>query len=117
MCKNWYMQYNAKTFEEYLRQLDPERRAVIDTLQALVFKVAPDGEEPMRCGMPAYSRNGIFCAFASQENYITFYFMNIRLFEKCKAHFKGLNADKSCIRLTKPDLLRDIIKQMFIELL
>lgn len=110
------MKYNAQTVEEYLQQLEPERRSAIETLRALVFEIAPGAEESMRYGMPTYSRKAVFCAIASQKHYLSLYIMNTALVEKYKSRLKGLEAGKSCIRFKKlENLPLDVIKNMLKE--
>jgi uncharacterized protein YdhG (YjbR/CyaY superfamily) len=91
--------------DAYLEGLEPERRAALETLRALVFRVAPELVETMRYRMPTYEHKGeMVCAFASQKHYISLY-MDVEIVEQHKAELVGLNIGKSCIRFRRIEQL------------
>src|SRR4029453_6804890 len=64
------MQSKAATISEYLEELPPDRRSALNELRALIRRVAPQAEEWMQYGLPAF---GDLCALASQKNYMSLY--------------------------------------------
>ena len=115
---------SARTVAEYLRELPPERRAVVTAVRRLVKKQLPRGyEEVMNWGMITYqvpanvfpvTRGGqplCYAALAAQKNYYALYLMSLYLDRGELAAFrasfeaagKKLDAGKSCVRFRRLD--------------
>ncbi len=123
----------ARTVDEYLAELSPDRRAAIAAVRKVILDNLPKGyEEVMLYGMIAYviplkrypvtyNKQPIgIAALASQKNYMSVYLMNVygdndteRWFtEAFKASGKKLDMGKSCVRFKKlDDLPLDVIGQ------
>ncbi|MCK6618739.1 MAG: DUF1801 domain-containing protein [Cyclobacteriaceae bacterium] len=131
------MQSKAKTVNEYLKSLPPDRQAVMKKLRGLVVKNIPKGfEEVMQYGMIGYvvphnlypagyhtnpNEPLPFICLASQKNHIAFYHMMIYqgelhdwfVSEWKKVSTKKLDMGKSCIRFKNPE---DIPLSLIVEL-
>ena len=95
----------AQEVDAYVQDLEPERRAALETLRALVFRVAPEVVETMRYRMPTYEYGDeMLCAFASQKHYISLY-MDVEIVKQHKAELTGLDLGKSCIRFRRLEQL------------
>lgn len=130
------MQSKAKTVEEYLVELPPDRREAINAVRRVILKNLPARfEECMQYGMIGYvvpfelfpagyhcdpSQPLCFAMLASQKNHMAIYLMTIyghketeNWFVKAyKASGKRLNMGKSCVRFKKlADLPLDVIGQ------
>jgi len=130
------VQSKAKTVEQYLADLPPERREAIDAVRKVILKNLPDGfEETMQYGMISYvvpfklfpagyhcdpNQPLCFASLASQKNHMAIYLMTIyghkdteNWFVKAyKATGKKLDMGKSCVRFKKlEDLPLDVIGQ------
>ena len=126
------MQSKAKTVNEYLKSLSPERRASIEAVRKVILMNLPKGyDEGMQYGMIGYCvplnlyPNGYlgqkdiplpFAALASQKNYMAVYLMCIygegeKAFKEAyKATGKKMDIGKACIRFRKlEDLQLDLI--------
>lgn len=125
------VQSKAKTVQEYLDGLSPDRREAISTVQKVILKNLPKGyEEVMQFGMIGYviplekypnTYNGQplgIAALASQKNTMSLYLMNVYGDEATRKWFVGeykksgkrLDMGKSCIRFKKlDDLPLDLI--------
>ena len=125
------MPSKAKTVAAFLRDLDPERRAVIQAVRETVNKNLPAGyEEAMTYGMIAWqiplkafpdTYNGqplCYAGLAAQKNYNALYLMRpygdpeqaAYLKEEFKKRGKKLDMGKSCLRFkTLDDLPLDVI--------
>lgn len=123
----------AATVQEYLDELPPEKRAVIQELRVLAEENLPSGlEEAMNFGMVVYqvpeaivgkTYNGqplVFAAIAAQKNYFSIYLMPIYAWEETRLEFekayvasgKRMDVGKACIRFRKlEDLPVDVIAQ------
>jgi uncharacterized protein YdhG (YjbR/CyaY superfamily) len=121
------MQSKAKTVDEYIEELPPDRKPVIAALRATIKKNIPKGfEEVMSYGMIGYVvphklyPSGYHCDpklplpfinVASQKNHISVYHMGLYRGglmdwfqdEWNELSTKKLDIGKACIRFKKPD--------------
>jgi uncharacterized protein YdhG (YjbR/CyaY superfamily) len=110
--------------EEYLEQLEPQRRAALTKVRALIREEVPEAAETMKYRMPTYEYGkGILCAFASQKQYMSLY-METEAVEDHKAELQSLDVGKSCIRFrnlgqlpveTVRTMLRETAQRLAIE--
>jgi len=125
------VQSKATTVEQYLEELDQERRAIIDKVRSVILANLPEGYvEVMNWGMIAYeiplsvcpdTYNGkplLYCALAAQKRHSAVYLMNLYadrdLARRLVAGFDraGRKPDmgKCCVRFRKlSDLDLDVI--------
>ncbi len=128
------MQSDAKIVEEYLSELDDDRRKAISTVRGVVQDNLPDGyEETMQYGMITYivplsvladTYNGqplMYVALASQKRYMSLYLTNVYGDESTEKWFrsryleagKKLDMGKSCVRFKRlDDLPLDLIGEV-----
>ncbi len=118
------MQSNAKTAEEYLTELDDDRREQLSTVRNVVLDNLPDGyEEMMLFGMITYAvplsilpdtynkQPLMYAALASQKRHMALYLTNVYGDESVEKWFraryietgKRLDMGKSCVRFRKLD--------------
>ena len=102
--------------DEYLEQLEPQRRAALAKVRAIIREEAPEAVESMKYRMPTYEYGaGILCAFASQKRYMSLY-LETEAVADHKADLKGLDVGKSCIRFRKLENLPvDTVRKMLQE--
>ena len=114
----------ATTVDEYLAELTPERREIVDALRQVILANLPSGyEEIMDFGMITYcvplevypkTYNGHpleYAALGSQKNYVSVYLMDVysnpdsaqRFNERYLATGKRLDMGKSCVRFRRLD--------------
>ena len=125
------MQSDATTVDEYLAELEPDRKASVSALRDVILENLPDGyEEVMQYGMISYvvptsiladTYNGqplMYAALASQKRHMSLYLTNVygdegsaEWFRKRYAESgKKLNMGKSCVRFRKlEDLSLDVV--------
>lgn len=125
------MQSDAKTVDEYLRQLPEDRREVVEKVRAVILENLPEGyEEVMNWGMITYQvplaakpdtynkQPLMYAALASQKNHMAIYLTNIYTSESASTEFekayratgKRYDVGKSCVRFRKlEDLPLDLI--------
>ena len=113
------MQSNAKTVQEYIAELPPNRAEAIRTVRELILENLPEGyEEVMNWGMITYQvplsvypdtynkKPLMFAALASQKNHMAVYLSSIYTDEKKRQRFeeeyrstgKRFDVGKSCVR-------------------
>ena len=112
----------AKTVDQYLGELPPERRAVVSKVRDVIRKNLPAGyEETMSFGMISYeiplkrypgTYNGkplVYAALAAQKNHYAVYLMGLYdegsspgwFAEEFRKAGKKLDMGKSCVRFKK----------------
>jgi hypothetical protein len=139
------MTSNAKTPEEYLKELPADRKEPMTKLREVILKNLPKGfKETMSYGMLGYvvpHENyppGYHCdpklplpfvSIASQKNFIAFYHMGIYAMpdllewftkEYLKQNPSKLDMGKSCLRFKKPEhipykLIGELIKKVSVS--
>ncbi|MGC9395518.1 MAG: iron chaperone [Anaerolineae bacterium] len=127
------MRSEATTVEEYLAELSPERRAIVETVRATILENLPAGyEEAMNWGMITYqvplsvypeTYNGkplMYVALVSQKNYLSLYLTGVYIDAEARQAFeaayratgKRMDIGKSCVRFRKlEDLPLELIGQ------
>ena len=125
------MQSDATTVDDYLSELDPDRKASVAAVREVILENLPDGyEEVMQYGMISYivptsilaeTYNGqplMYAALASQKRYMSLYLTNVYgdegsaewFRQRYAASGKKLNMGKSCVRFRKlEDLPLDVV--------
>lgn len=61
------------SIDAYISAAPPDRRAVLEELRAAIRVAAPEAEETISYGMPAFAQHGTLVYFASLTNHIGFY--------------------------------------------
>ena len=118
------MRSEATTVEEYLAELSPERRAIVETVRAVILENLPAGyEESMNWGMITYqvplsiypetynNKPLMYAALASQKNYLSLYLTGVYIDAEARQAFeaayqatgKRMDIGKSCVRFRKLD--------------
>lgn len=125
------MKSNATTVEDYLNELPPERRAVIEQVREVILRHLPEGyresigfgmisyEIPLEQYPDTYNKQPLtYVALAAQKNYYALYLMCVysdllgqeKLAEEFAAAGKKLDMGKSCVRFRRlDDLPLDVI--------
>lgn len=125
------VQSKAATVEEYLSELDPERREAISRVRMTILEHLPEGyEEAMNWGMISYQipledypdtynkQPLMYAALGAQKNHYALYLMGVyqdpekqdSLKEGFRHAGKKLDIGKSCVRFKKlEDLPLDVI--------
>ena len=131
------MKSDAKTVDEYLQALPPDRRASISALREVILAHLPEGyEERFYCcmigyvvphslypaGYPCDPKQPLgYACLGSQKNHMAIYLMNVYGDPATEAWFrkawqatgKKLDMGKSCVRFKKlEDVPLDVIGQV-----
>jgi len=106
----------ARTVDEYVQSLDPERAAALNELRDMIFAIAPDVAETMKYRMPSYEYGpSILCAVASQKQYMSLY-VEVQILDRYREQLAHLSLGKSCIRFRQIEALPlDTIRTILTE--
>ena len=110
------MSEKTKEVDQYLEQLEPNRREALTKLRALIHEVAPEVVETMQYRMPTYEHgDGILCAFASHKRCMSLY-LEVEMLDKHRQELEGLDLGKSCVRFKRLEQLPlDTIRRILEE--
>ncbi|MDP4219869.1 MAG: DUF1801 domain-containing protein [Bacteroidota bacterium] len=114
-AKSVSMKAPAKDIDAYLAKQPAKSRAALEKLRRIVKSVAPDAEEVISYGMPAFKFHGMLVGFAGWKNHAGFYPWNSRTVNEFKTELKGYETSKGAIQfpLDKPipvTLIKKIVK-------
>lgn len=105
----------AKNIDEYLT-LQPEKiRETLENLRQIIRETAPEAEEMISYGIPAYKYHGMLVFFAGYKKHCSLFAGNGALTEQMKDQLKEHKTSKGTIQFTveKPlpdELVRYIVK-------
>jgi uncharacterized protein YdhG (YjbR/CyaY superfamily) len=105
-----------KTVDEYIAQFTKDVRDVLEELRRVIRKTAPDAEEAISYGMPAFKLNGkSLVFFAAWKNHVGFYPGGPSAIEAFKRELSPYKHAKGSIQfpLDKPipfDLVKKIVE-------
>lgn len=68
-----YRKGELNSVDEYIAAFPEEKQALLQAVRATIRASAPDAEEKISYGMPAFALNGNLVYFAALKNHIGFY--------------------------------------------
>jgi|SRR5271166_59268 len=104
-----------KNVDEYLEDVTPGERRVLERLRRTIRKACPKAEEVISYGMPAYKYHGMLAWFTAHENHCGLY-VRPGSVKALEGELEPYRSSKSTIRFTVekplPDkLVTKIIKE------
>jgi uncharacterized protein YdhG (YjbR/CyaY superfamily) len=64
---------SPRNIDEYIALFSSEVRAILEEIRSTIRKAAPDAQETISYGMPAFTLDGILVYFAAFKKHIGFY--------------------------------------------
>lgn len=101
------------TIDEYLSNLEPERREALEHIRTLVKQIVPDADETMSYNMPTLKyKDRPLVYFTSSKKHMSFY-PSAWTIEELKDELKGYQTTAHAIQFTPNNLLSDqLIKNL-----
>ena len=104
-----------KTVDEYISQFSPGLQEILQTLRKTIQTAAPDAQEKISWGMPAYVLNGYLVFFAAHKHHIGFYPAGTSGIEAFKRELAEYKSSKGAVQfpLDQPlpfELISKIVK-------
>ncbi len=90
----------AKTTDEYLNTLPVDVRELLQNLRDTIKSVAPQAEELISYGMPAFKYHGMLVYFSAFKNHCSFFPGNSSLIAKMEKELKPYKTAKGTIQFT-----------------
>jgi uncharacterized protein YdhG (YjbR/CyaY superfamily) len=106
--------------DAYLAGVTPEQRAALEKLRKQIRAAAPDAEEGISYGVPAFLWNGAVVGFGASKNHCTFFPMTGHTVAAHADELEGFETSKGAIRFTpeKPlpaTFVKKIVKERLKE--
>ena len=92
------MATRPSTIDEYLAALSDDKRAALEKLRKTIRAAAPDAEECISYGVPAFRHNGVLVSFGAAAKHCAFYLMSASTVEAHKDELEGYDTSKGTIR-------------------
>ena len=110
----------ATTIDEYLARVEPGQRRALEALRQVIRKAAPNAEEVITYGIPAFRQHGFLIGFAASAKHCSLHPMNGHTVADFAADLAGYSTSTRTIRFTadKPlpaALVRRIVKARVAE--
>ncbi len=108
---------HAATVDEYIDELEGERREAVIRLRQVLKGAIPDLRETMSHGMPYYTKGDDYYAIASQKHYLSLYVSDMELLTRYRGRLGKVNLGKSCVRFRRLEnidlnVVRDMLQEM-----
>src|SRR5438094_4487802 len=110
-----------RTIDEYLTKVKPDQRATLEKLRRTILATAPEAEECISYGIPAFRLNGrSLVFFGAWANHCSFYPGSSATLKKFQKDLKDFQTSKGTIRFT-PDkplpatLVKKLVKARVVE--
>jgi uncharacterized protein YdhG (YjbR/CyaY superfamily) len=105
----------AKTIDEYLAFQPEKVMEVLENLRQIIRETAPEAEEVISYGIPAYKYHGMLVYFAAYKKHCSLFAGNGALTEQIQEELKAYKTSKGTIQFTveKPlpdELVREIVR-------
>ena len=89
----------AKAVSRYLSRLAPESRAALEELREMIRTAAPQAEEAISYGIPAFKLHGPLVAYAAYAKHCGFYVMSPKVIAAHRSELAGYDTSKGAIRV------------------
>jgi uncharacterized protein YdhG (YjbR/CyaY superfamily) len=87
-----------KTIDEYLANVDPDKRAALERLRSIVKAAAPKAQEAITYRIPMFRLNGMLVGFAAAKDHCSFYPCDSTTIKSLKAVLKNYKTSKGAIQ-------------------
>jgi uncharacterized protein YdhG (YjbR/CyaY superfamily) len=110
------MDRKAKTIDEYLSKVEPQHRAELERIRALVKELVPSAEEAISYNMPTLKyKNRALVYFTASKKHMSFMPSSWAI-EKLKDKLKGYKTTEHSIQFTLENPLPDaLIKELVLN--
>jgi len=89
-----------KTVDEYVEQVPPPFRALLEGLRKTIRSAAPDAEEVISYRMPAFRKDGMLVYYAAFSDHCSLFVGSATVRRKFGRELKPFLAGKSTVRFT-----------------
>jgi uncharacterized protein YdhG (YjbR/CyaY superfamily) len=103
----------AKTVEQYLKEIKPEHRVLLEKIREAIKAAAPNAEELISYQIPTFKYNGPVAAYASFKNHCSYFTTSYGVMELFAKELKPFKTSGVTIQFTPENPLPDsLVKKM-----
>lgn len=88
----------ARTIDEYLAGVSPEQRAALETLRGQIRAAAPQAEESISYGQPAFRQGRVVCGFGATKKHCALYLFSDTTLDAFVDELDGFSVSKGTVR-------------------
>lgn len=88
----------AKSIDAYLANVEPDKRAALETLRGQIRAAVPEAEECISYGIPAFRLKKIVCGFAAMKKHCGFYVFDDRGLDAFRDALRDFDTSKGTVR-------------------
>lgn len=88
----------AKTIDEYLAGVSPEQRAALEILRGQIGAAAPEAEECISYGQPAFRKGRVVCGFGATKKHCALYLFSDTTLDAFVDELHGFSVSKGTVR-------------------
>ena len=104
-----HMDSKPKSIDEYLSKVEPQQRAELERIRALVKQLVPSVEETISYGMPTLKyKNRALVYFTASKKHMSFYPSSWAI-EELKDQLTGYKTSNHAIQFTLANPLPDVL--------
>ena len=90
----------VKNIDEYLFDIPENQRLALEEIRQIIRETAPDAEEVISYGMPAFKYYGMLVYFAAFKNHCSLFAANATMIEDLYPELKAYKTSKGTIQFT-----------------
>lgn len=94
------MAKKPSSIDQYLAALPSDQRKVLDRLRRTIKSAAPNAEECISYGVPAFRQDGMLVGFGAAAKHCSLFLMSGSMVEKNRELLQNFNTSKGAIRFT-----------------
>jgi uncharacterized protein YdhG (YjbR/CyaY superfamily) len=91
---------SVKNIDEYLLDVPENQRLALEELRQIIRETAPNAEEVISYGMPAFKYHGMLVYFAAFKNHCSLFAANATMIEDLYPELKSYKTSKGTIQFT-----------------
>jgi uncharacterized protein YdhG (YjbR/CyaY superfamily) len=92
------MKPTPTTIDEYLANVDADKRAALERLRNIIKAAAPEAQEAITYRIPMFRLNGMLVGFAAAKEHCSFYPCDSTTIKSLKAELKNYKTSKGAIQ-------------------
>ena len=105
----------VKDIDTYLAMQSEPVRNALEHLRKVIKSVAPDAEEVISYGMPAFKQYRVLVGFAAFKDHCSFFPWGAETIERFKEELAGFSLSKGTIRFTTDKPLPDELVKKIVQ--
>lgn len=103
------------TIDEYLQGVAPAHRAALETLREQIRAAAPNAEECISYGQPAFRQGRVVCGFGAASKHCALYMFSGTIVEAFADELSAYDTSKGTVRLKPGDSIPDELVRRLVE--